>query len=144
MVDILHELHKFVPAKSETKDVPVPNSTEVRSLKEIAFHRLLFGGDQLTAKRARVRIRIRNNSTNSADHLKGLLPVAEDWHTKLVFLEVYTMSCNYVLDIAPQELLIVIHFITFLPHAVTIIMLTLTNTNHHVHIIYIGDMETTI
>ena len=88
MVDILHELHKFVPAKSETKDVPVPNSTEVRSLKEIAFHRLLFGGDQLTAKRARAGVRIRNNSTNSVDRLEGLLPVAEDWHAKVVFLEV--------------------------------------------------------
>ena len=60
----------------------------MRSLKEITFHRLLFGGDQLTAKRARAGIRIRNNSTNSADRLEGLLPVAEDWHAKVVFLEV--------------------------------------------------------
>ena len=91
MVDILHELHRFVPAKSETTDVPVPNSGEVRSLSEIAFHRLLFGGDQLTAKRARAGVRIRNNSTNSADRLEGLLPVAEDWHAKVVFLEVSTV-----------------------------------------------------
>ena len=89
VVDILHELHRYVPTKSETKEVPVPDSTEVRSLSEIAFHRLLFGGDQLTAKRARAGVRIRNNSTNSADRLEGLLPVAEDWHAKVVFLEVY-------------------------------------------------------
>lgn len=88
MVDILHELHRYVPAKSETKEVPVPDSTEVRPLSEIAFHRLLFGGDQLTVKRARAGVRIRNNSTNSADRLEGLLPVAEDWHAKVVFLEV--------------------------------------------------------
>lgn len=88
MVDILQELQKFVPSKSETKDVQVPNTNEVRSLSEIAFHRLLFGGDQLTAKRARGGVRIRNNSTNSADRLEGLLPVSEDWHTKVVFLEV--------------------------------------------------------
>ena len=73
MVYILQELHRFVPAKSKTTDVPVPNSGEVRSLSEIAFHRLLFGGDQLTAKRARAGVRIRNNSTNSADCLEGLL-----------------------------------------------------------------------
>ena len=91
MVDILHELHRFVPSKSETTDVPVPNSGEVRSLSEISFHRLLFGGDQLTAKRARAGVRIRNNSTNSADRLEGLLPVAEDWHAKVVFLEVSTV-----------------------------------------------------
>ena len=91
IVDILDELQKYAPSTSQTKDVPIPNSSEVRSLKEITFHRLLFGGDQLTAKRARAGIRIRNNSTNSADRLKGLLPVAEDWHAKVVFLEVSSL-----------------------------------------------------
>ena len=88
IVDILDELQKYAPSESHTREVPIPNTTEVKSLKEIAFHRLLFGGDQLTAKRARAGIRIRNNSMNSADRLEGLLPVAEDWHTKVVFLEV--------------------------------------------------------
>ena len=88
MVDILDDLQRYAPSTLKTRDVPVPNTNEVRSLKEIAFHRLLFGGDQLTAKRARVGIRIRNNSTNSADRLEGLLPVAEDWHAKVVLLEV--------------------------------------------------------
>lgn len=90
-MDILDELQKYAPSTSQTKDVPIPNSSEVRSLKEITFHRLLFGGDQLTAKRARAGIRIRNNSTNSADRLEGLLPVAEDWHAKVVFLEVSSL-----------------------------------------------------
>ena len=88
MVDILHELHRYVPAKSETKKVPIPDGTEVWPLSEIAFHRLLFGSDQLTVKHARAGVRIRNNSTNSADRLEGLLPVAKDWHAKVVFLEV--------------------------------------------------------
>ena len=87
-MDILEELQKFAPSKSQTTNVPVPNTSEVRSLKEITFHRLLFGGDQLTAKRARAGVRIRNNSVNNADRLEGLLPVAEDWHAKVVFLEV--------------------------------------------------------
>ena len=88
IVDVLQELHKYVPSKSETKEVQVPGTNKVRSLSEIAFHRVLFGGDQLTAKRARGGVRIRNNSTNSADRLEGLLPVSEDWHAKVVFLEV--------------------------------------------------------
>ena len=88
IVDVLQELQKYVPSKSEMKDVHVPGTNEVRPLREIAFHRVLFGGDQLTAKRARGGVRIRKNSTNSADHLEGLLPVSEDWHTKVVFLEV--------------------------------------------------------
>ena len=83
--DILDDLQKYAPSTSNTRDVPVPYTNEVRSLKEIAFHRLLFGGDQLTTKRARVGIRVR---TNSADRLEGLLPVEEDWHAKVVLLEV--------------------------------------------------------
>ena len=67
-----------------TPEVSLPTTNEVRSLTEIAFHWLLFGGEQLTAKRAR-GVRIRNNSTNSADRLEGLLPIAEDWHAKVVF-----------------------------------------------------------
>lgn len=89
-MDILDELQKFAPSKCQTVDVPIPNTTEVRSLREITFHRLLFGGDQLTAKRARAGVRIRNNSVNSSDRLEGLLPVSEDWHAKVVFLEVST------------------------------------------------------
>lgn len=98
-MDILDELQKFAPSKSRTVDIPVPNTSELKSLREISFHRLLFGGDQLTAKRARAGICIRNNSVNSSDRLEGLLPVSEDWHAKVVFLEVSTyimhlsMSC---------------------------------------------------
>ena len=69
-------------------------------LKEIAFHhRLLFGSDQLTAKRARARVRIKNNSMNSAERLQGLL-LAEDWHAKDVFKgrakrNAYLCMCSY-------------------------------------------------
>ena len=93
IVDILDELQKFAPSKSHTVDIP----PKWRSLKEIAFHRLLFGGDQLTAKRARAGVRIRNNSVNSSDRLEGLLPVSEDWHAKMVFLEVYNTPINVTL-----------------------------------------------
>ena len=96
IVDILGELQKYAPSKSETTDVPIPNTTEVMSLKEIAFHRLRFGGDQLTAKRARAGVCTRNNSINSADCLEGLLPVAEDWHAKVVFLEVSSSQLTVI------------------------------------------------
>ena len=92
MVDILQHLQKYAPSTSHTREVSVPTTNEVRSLTKIAFHRLLFGGDQLTAKRARGGVRIRNNSTNSADRLEGLLPVAEDWHAKVIFLEVINFN----------------------------------------------------
>ena len=48
IVDVLQELQKYVPSKSEMKDVHVPGTNEVRPLREIVFHRVLFGGNQLT------------------------------------------------------------------------------------------------
>ena len=72
IVDILQHLQKYTPSKSRTREVPVPTTNEVRSLSKIALHWLLFGGDQLTAKRARGGgVRIRNNSANSADHVRA-------------------------------------------------------------------------
>ena len=47
------------------------------------FHKILFGGDQLTAARARGAQRIRMNSTSPQEKLEGLIPCSEDWHTKL-------------------------------------------------------------
>ena len=51
-------------------------------------HQLLFGGDQLTASRARGCKAIRMNSATDTEKLCGLIPVAEDWHTKVTLLEV--------------------------------------------------------
>ena len=50
----------------------------------------------MTAKHARAGVRIRNNSMNSADRLEGLLPVAEDWHAKVFFLEVSVSLSSFV------------------------------------------------
>ena len=52
------------------------------------FHKILFGGDQLTVARARGSQRIRINSETGVDRLQGLVPVAEDWHTLVILLGV--------------------------------------------------------
>ena len=52
------------------------------------FKPVLFGGDQLTAARARGSQQIRVNSETSSEGLRGLIPVAEDWHTSVVLLTV--------------------------------------------------------
>lgn len=74
MIEILGELQKLVPSTSDNSGT--------------MLHQVLFGGDQLTAKRARSAIRIRDNSIQEIDRLKGFIPVSEDWHAKVVFLEV--------------------------------------------------------
>ena len=46
---------------------------------------VLLGGDHLTAARARGANKTKDAPTS---RLEGLVPVAEDWHTKVIFLEV--------------------------------------------------------
>ncbi len=48
----------------------------------------LIGGDQLTTSHARGCIKFQDNAENSLDKLSGFLPVVEDWHAKVCFLQV--------------------------------------------------------
>ena len=52
------------------------------------MHRILIGGDQLTVARMRSAINIKNNSWTATGRLEGFIPVAEDWHTKAIYLDV--------------------------------------------------------
>ena len=49
---------------------------------------VLLGGDQLSCSLARHVIADRINSMNDVQGLKGLIPVVEDWHSKLCLLTV--------------------------------------------------------
>ena len=79
MIDIMHTLHQYVPIISEESE-----GAPCRS----AVHKVLFGGDQLTAARARGCRDLRLNSDTITGQLQGLLPVAEDWHTSVTLLSV--------------------------------------------------------
>ena len=52
MFSILEELHHYVPTDKVTLNLTLPNG-ESRPLDSESFHRILLGGDQLTAARAR-------------------------------------------------------------------------------------------
>ena len=54
----------------------------------IMLQGILLGGDQLSCSMARRVIADRINSMNDAQCLKGLIPVVEDWHSKLCLLTV--------------------------------------------------------
>ena len=64
-----------MPAKSVTN--------EVSGDEDYLYHKLLLGGDQLTIARSRSSIAIRADHDLAREHLEGLLPVVEDWHTKM-------------------------------------------------------------
>ena len=87
MVDILDDLHKYVPSERSTQEFLIAPG-KVFSLQLDHFSHVLLGGDQLTVARIRGAQRIRRNSYNGRDRVEGLVPVVEDWHAKVCFLKV--------------------------------------------------------
>ena len=78
--------HHYVPQVVGEKQCLV-NGETVTVIKS-SLNPILFGGDQLTASRARSAKKAKLNSVKSVTRFDGLVPVAEDWHTKLNFLTV--------------------------------------------------------
>ena len=85
MIEILTHLHQYVPVKEHTKNVFIPSTSEVVTAQEAKVKQVLFGGDQLTAARARGAIKAMSNASTAAKRLQGLIPVCEDWHAQVVF-----------------------------------------------------------
>lgn len=88
MISIMEHNHQYVPTTTTNLEIELPAVDEKLKVEKTEFHTILFGGDQLTAKRARGSQMIRCNSITSTQQINGLLPTAEDWHAKLCFLEV--------------------------------------------------------
>ena len=69
----------------QTVDFPVDISSTNESvvLMKVHMEKLLFGSDQLTV----ARIRGAKKTTSAEKRFDGLIPCVEDWHTKVVLLE---------------------------------------------------------
>lgn len=102
MIDILEAYKKYVPSTvvplSQDEQIPGDNATEDRS-----YITTLVGGDYLSAVRAREAQYIRSSSELRERRLSGILPVAEDWHAKVCFIEVSV--CQPFSDILLIEIL---------------------------------------
>lgn len=57
------------------------------------YAKVLLGGDYLTAKRARGAQLVKANELTCTGQLRGLVPISEDWHTRMTLVKVYD---NYV------------------------------------------------
>ena len=88
----------YVPKKTETVNIDLLITGDHL---EASFHTVVFGGDQLTAKRARGSQMIRSNSITSSHKISSLLSIAEDWHAKLCFLEVSEKIVSGIFMILP-------------------------------------------
>ena len=87
MCKILESLSKYVPSQEYTATVSLPDGT-MSSSKDVIFHQVLIGGDQLTCARVRGAQSICANHETNMDKLSGFTPVVEDWHTKMTLLKV--------------------------------------------------------
>ena len=88
MVSIMDHLHQYVPMveKTDFRYVPSINTTvEVTTAK---VKPILFGGDQLTVARAKGAQKAKVNSVSPSNRFDGLVPMIEDWHTKVILLKV--------------------------------------------------------
>ena len=88
MAEIMIFLHQYIPAKQYVEAVDVEGADRPITVHCAVLHPLLFGGDQLTASRARGSRQIMMNGISPKSHLEGLIPCAEDWHAKVNLLEV--------------------------------------------------------
>ena len=99
MCSILEELHHYVPTEKVTLNLALPTG-ESRPLDSESFYRILLGGDQLTAARARSGCSARADHDSSGKRLSGLLPVTEDWHAKMCYLKVRMYIRHLILMLA--------------------------------------------
>ena len=94
MVEIMSHLLKYTPVVEYNEDVQVEGDTNV--VERASVYPILFGGDQLTAARARGAKKAKINSYYPVTQLDGLIPCAEDWHTKMNFLGVCHMYATII------------------------------------------------
>lgn len=87
MIKIMSLIHQFVPVIEHEQQVDISDGRTVTQPIS-TLHSLLFGGDQLTAACVRGAQEGKCNSVTASKRFEGLIPVIEDWHTKIIVLEV--------------------------------------------------------
>ena len=90
MVDILEHVQKYVPVTANG-----------------VVHPLLFGGDQLTRERADGAKDAKLQSSSTMKKLRGILPKIEDWHARVVFMQVYMHGVCVCVCVCKQNIIVV-------------------------------------
>jgi hypothetical protein len=90
MSKILAHFMQFVPMISKEGELTLPNGGKL-SFDDTEYFKILFGGDQLTAARIRGTQALRVTEDEAVDRLEGLIPVAEDWHSRMALVDVSSL-----------------------------------------------------
>ena len=88
MLDILLHHQQYVPSIQSEKVHHIASTNEDVVIDEMKYIRILFGGDQLTSCRVRGVQRTMKTSDTQELRCNAIVPVTEDWHCKVVLLEV--------------------------------------------------------
>ena len=91
MVEIMAHLHQYVPMVENVEEVHVASIDKTVQVTSARVRPIFVGSDQLTAARARGAQKAKVNALTPTGRLEGLVPVVEDWHTKVTLL---TVGCN--------------------------------------------------
>ena len=86
MCKILDNLHDYVPSTSSSHVVTLDDGT-TENHTDYNLTRILMGGDQPTVARANTAKLIRLNHENSKSRLRRIVPVIEDWHSRLTLVK---------------------------------------------------------
>ena len=78
----------LVPVMEYDGDLFVPSINEDITIRKALFSPVLLGGDQLTAAHVRGAKKAKVSANIPLKRLVGIVPVAEDWHTKMNFMAV--------------------------------------------------------
>ena len=91
MSKLLENFHKLVPTHDKEGHLTLPNG-EMLDFDDTSFFTVLLGGDQLTVARARGAQAMRASHDRPSDRLEGIIPVVEDWHSRMTLMRV--ISCT--------------------------------------------------
>lgn len=88
----MSEFQKYVPIVEVVRDVYVPSVDRTVQVTNALAHSILFSGDQKTAARGRGAQKAKIKAVSPIRRLDGLIPVAADWHAKVILLHVSDRS----------------------------------------------------
>ena len=97
MGKILTHYISLVPTVSADGQLLLPNGS-IEDFDDSRFHSILFGGDQLTVARIRGVQALRDTQDKKVDRFEGLVPVIEDWHSRMTFMKVNLNNNSKIRD----------------------------------------------
>ena len=88
MSKILEHFMAVAPSVAAEGHITLPNGSKL-DFDDTRFHRILLGGDQLTVARIRGAQSIRASHDHPVERLEGVVPVIEDWHSRMALMKVH-------------------------------------------------------